>query len=109
MAVYAANAGVPMLFVEKAISCSVQKADEVLEACRRHGTPFNTGVLRRFSERYKRIREMIARGDIGEPQTAVVYGAASLMHVHITGWTLFPTCWGIQRSQRYGGICYPEI
>ena len=83
MAVHAANAGVPMLFVEKAISCSVQKADEVLEACRRHGTPFNTGVLRRFSKRYKRIREMIARGDIGEPQSVVVYGAASLMHVHI--------------------------
>ena len=49
MAVYAANAGVPMLFVEKAISCSVEKADEVLEACRKHGTAFNTGVLRRFS------------------------------------------------------------
>ena len=83
MAVYAANAGVPMLFVEKAISCSVEKADEVLEACRKHGTAFNTGVLRRFSGRYKQIRDMIARGDIGEPQSAVVYGAASLMHVHI--------------------------
>lgn len=67
MAVHAANAGVPMLFVEKAISCSVEKADEVLEACRKHGTAFNTGVLRRFSGRYKRIRDMIARGDIGEP------------------------------------------
>ncbi len=83
MAVHAANAGAPMLFVEKAMSCSVQKADEVLEACRKHGTVFNTGVLRRFSEQYKIIRQMIARGDIGEPQAAVVYGAASLMHVHI--------------------------
>ena len=83
MAVHAANAGVPMLFVEKAMSCSVQKADEVLEACRKHGTVFNTGVLRRFSKRYKQIRDIIAQGDIGELQAAVVYGAASLMHVHI--------------------------
>ncbi|MCH8294155.1 Gfo/Idh/MocA family oxidoreductase [Candidatus Poribacteria bacterium] len=83
IAVHAANAGVPMLFVEKAISCSVRKADAVLEACRKHGTVLNTGVLRRFSRRYKMIRELIERGDIGEPQAAVVYGAASLMHVHI--------------------------
>ncbi len=83
IAIHAANAGVPMLFVEKAMACSMQKADEVLEACRKHGTVFNTGVLRRFSSRYKMIRDIIARGDIGKPMAAVFYGASSLMHGHI--------------------------
>lgn len=83
IATYGANAGVPMLFVDKAISCSVQKADEILAACQKNGTVLNTGVLRRFNFRYKTIRDMIARGDIGEPKVAVFYGTASLMHVHI--------------------------
>ena len=83
VAVYAANAGVPMLFVEKAMACSVQKADEVLDACRKHGTAFNTGVLRRFSDRHKMIRDMIQQGDVGQPTAAVFYGSSSLMHGHI--------------------------
>ena len=48
IAVDVANAGVPMLFVEKAMACSMRAADEVLAACRENGTLFNTGVMRRF-------------------------------------------------------------
>ena len=40
-----ANSGVPMVFLEKAIACSMKKADDVLEAFTKHGTLLNTGVL----------------------------------------------------------------
>ena len=83
IAVDAANAGVPMLFVEKAMACSVRAADEVLAACTEHGTLFNTGVMRRFNPLYHELRAMIERGDIGKPMAAVHHARTTLMHGHI--------------------------
>ncbi|MCY4112110.1 MAG: Gfo/Idh/MocA family oxidoreductase, partial [Chloroflexi bacterium] len=45
LAVRVANAGVPMMYLEKAIACSPREADDVLAACQAHGTVFNSGVL----------------------------------------------------------------
>ena len=83
MSVALAAGGVPMLFCEKAMACSMQAADAVLQACGTHGTRFNTGVLRRFDNRYAAVRDLIARGEIGDPITAVHYGPATLLHGHI--------------------------
>ena len=83
MSVRVAEMGVPMLFVEKAIACSVGAADRVLEACRKHGTVLNSGVLRRFDNRYRILRDLIEQGEIGEPLGAVGYAGSSLMHGHI--------------------------
>src|SRR5947209_4273744 len=47
MALQAIEAGARMLFVEKAMACSMAEADAVLAACRSHDVAFNTGVLRR--------------------------------------------------------------
>ena len=44
-----AEAGVPMIYLEKAIACSMREADALLGACRQHGTAFNSGVLNRFN------------------------------------------------------------
>jgi predicted dehydrogenase len=77
------EAGVPMLFVEKAMSCSIAKADAVLEACRRHGTKYGSGLMRRHGPRYRVARKAIEDGEIGEVATAVHYGGSSLMHGHI--------------------------
>jgi predicted dehydrogenase len=82
MGVRVAEAGVPMLYLEKAMACSMQEADAVLEACRRHGTKFNTGVLRRFNPSYQAVRESIAAGEIGEPKVAVHFAASNLLHGH---------------------------
>ena len=78
-----ANAGVPMLYLEKVMGGSVREADAVLEACRKHGTVFNTGVLRRFDNRFEALRDLIARGDIGEPEAALFYQRSPLLHNHI--------------------------
>ncbi len=81
MTVKVAEAGVRMIFCEKAVACSMKEADAVLRACR--NLPFNTGVLRRFDCRYQAARQAILGGDIGQPKAAVHYGATNLLHGHI--------------------------
>jgi len=83
MAVRTAEAGVPMIYLEKAMACSMKEADMVLEACQRNKTLFNTGVLRRFDSRYHKARELIAAGEIGQPRAVVHYAATNLLHGHI--------------------------
>jgi len=83
MTVRAAEAGVPMIFCEKAMACSMREADAALEACRQHHVAFNTGVLRRFDVRYHHVRQLLASGVIGEPKVAVHYASTTLLHGHI--------------------------
>ncbi len=83
MAVKTAEAGVPMIFCEKAIACSAVEADAVLAAVNQHKTRFNTGVLRRFNRTYHAAKALIDQGEIGEPRTAVHYAATNLLHGHI--------------------------
>jgi len=83
MGVKVAEAGVPMLYLEKAMACSMREADAVREAVLEHGTVFNTGVLRRFDVRYQWARELIVKGEIGEPRVAIQYAGGSLLHGHI--------------------------
>lgn len=83
LAVALAEMGVPMLYVEKAMASSMAAADDIRDAVVKNGTIFNTGVLRRFDNRYEVVRNAVLRGDIGEPRAAVHYAQSSLMHGHI--------------------------
>ncbi len=74
---------VPMLYVEKAMASSPRMADAARDACIANGTVFNTGVLRRFDNRYDAVRQAIAAGAIGAPQATVHYAASNLMHGHV--------------------------
>ena len=78
-----ADAGVPMIFCEKAMACSMVKADAVRDACHRNGAHYNSGLLRRFNNQNHMIRKRIEDGDIGEVTGAVHLTASSLMHGHI--------------------------
>ena len=78
-----AELGVPMLYMEKAMASSPRMADAARDACLAHGTVFNTGVLRRFDNRYDAVRQAIADGAIGTPQAAVQYSRSNLMHGHV--------------------------
>lgn len=83
LTVACSDLGVPMLYVEKAVACSMRRADEVRDAVERNGTLFNSGVLRRFDNRYDVVRDAVLNGDIGEPRAVVHYAASSLLHGHI--------------------------
>ena len=83
LAVALADMGVPMVYVEKAMACSMARADEIRDAVKRNGTVFNTGVLRRFDNRYDAVRDAVLGGRIGDPGVVVHYAASSLLHGHI--------------------------
>ena len=83
MAVRVAELGVPMIYCEKAIGCSMREVDAVREAVNRSGAKFNTGVLRRYSPRYHQAAALIADGAVGEPRAAVHYAATNLLHGHV--------------------------
>ena len=78
-----ADAGVPLIFCEKAMACSMEKADAVRDACNRNGAHYNSGLLRRFNNQNHMIRRRIEDGDIGEVRGAVHMTSSSLMHGHI--------------------------
>ncbi|MBD3181739.1 hypothetical protein GF312_05570 [Candidatus Poribacteria bacterium] len=83
MAVKVAETGVPMMYVEKAMACSMKEADVVLEACQNNNTLFNTGVLRRFDSRYHKAKELMDAGEIGQIKSIIHFGSTNLMHGHI--------------------------
>ena len=83
MAVAVADKKVPMIYLEKAMACSMAEADAVLDACRRNNTLLNTGVLRRFNGNYHHVRRLIEAGEIGDPRVVVHYASSSLLHGHI--------------------------
>ncbi len=83
MAIRVAEAGVPMIYLEKAMACSMKEADMILDACQRNKALFNTGVLRRFDSRYHKARELIENGEIGQVKAVVHYAATNLLHGHI--------------------------
>lgn len=75
--------GVSMVFLEKAMACSMCEADAILHTYQQRNIAFNTGVLRRFDTRYHHMRQRLAQGEVGEVRAAVHYASSSLMHGHI--------------------------
>lgn len=83
LAVAVADMGVPMIYLEKAMASSMERADEIRDAVKRNNTLFNTGVLRRFDNRYDVVKDAVAAGKVGEVRTVIHYAGSSLMHGHI--------------------------
>lgn len=83
MTVACAEAGVPMIYCEKAMACSMREADAARRAVESRHVAFNTGVLRRFDVRYHQARRLIEQGKVGRPRAVVHYAPASLLHGHI--------------------------
>lgn len=83
MTIAAAEAGVPMIYCEKAMACSMAEADAAKQAVESRHVLFNTGVLRRWDTRYHHARDLIQQGRIGKVQSIVHYATATLLHGHI--------------------------
>ena len=108
MAAKTAEAGIKMIYCEKAIACSMQEADAVLTAVQSSGSLFNTGVLRRYNARYHQARQLIEQGEIGEPQWAVHYAATNLLHGHIHSLDTLSFLLGDPKIESVWGELYPR-
>lgn len=62
----AAKAG-KHIFCEKPISFDIQQTKEALELVNQSGIKFQTGFNRRFDHNFKRVRELVEQGRIGDP------------------------------------------
>ena len=63
----AARAG-KHIFCEKPIDLDLKKIDRALEAVKKAGVKLQVGFNRRFDPGFKRARDMVAEGKIGQPQ-----------------------------------------
>ena len=55
------------IFCEKPIDFDLARIDRALEAVDKAGVKLQVGFNRRFDPNFKRVREMVAAGEIGEP------------------------------------------
>ena len=62
----AAKAG-KHIFCEKPIALDLEQIDETLAIVKEAGVKFQVGFNRRFDASFKRVREAVASGEIGEP------------------------------------------
>jgi predicted dehydrogenase len=80
-ATLAVAAGRPKaVFVEKPIAECLREADEMIAACEGVGAVTAINTSRRWHQTWHRAAELIARGEIGRPRTAVTYGVAGISH-----------------------------
>ena len=77
------NLNVPMIFLEKAIACSLKESDLLKSTCQKNKTIFNTGVMRRFDSIYNTVYKLINDQEIGDLQSIIHYAPTTLLHGHI--------------------------
>ncbi len=77
------------IFCEKPIDLSLCSIDRALQAVEDSGVCFQVGFNRRFDASFRRVREAIDRGEIGEPHTAHIISRdpepASLGYIRSSG------------------------
>ncbi len=105
----AETGGVRMVFLEKAMACSMREADAILHTYQQRNIAFNTGVLRRFDTRYHQMRERLLQGEVGEVRAALHYAASSLMHGHIHSVDTLMYLLGDPRALRVKGELRGEV
>ena len=108
LAVAVADLGVPMIYLEKAMACSMDEADAVKVAVERNKTVFNTGVLRRFGDHYQKMRGLIAEGKIGQPRAVVQMSGGTLLHSNIHAVDFAMYMLGEPRAARVRGELFPR-
>ncbi|TVP83494.1 MAG: gfo/Idh/MocA family oxidoreductase [Alkalicoccus sp.] len=63
--IMAAEAGKPV-YVEKPMANSTEECEDMIRACRKNGVPLFTAYYRRSLPRFKKVKELIESGKIGE-------------------------------------------
>ena len=80
--IFAAEHGVRGIYSEKGLCASLEEADRIAAACKAHDVAFNWGAMRRHHDGFKRLRDAIVAGDIGEPRYAVMWTYTDIIKHH---------------------------
>jgi len=71
--IMAAEAGVKAIFCEKPMATNLGDADRMLEACRKNDVKLTIDHTTRFEANWRRIKELIDKGEIGELRTIQIH------------------------------------
>ncbi|HEU5316250.1 MAG TPA: Gfo/Idh/MocA family oxidoreductase [Chloroflexota bacterium] len=80
--IFAAEHGVRGIYAEKGLSASLEEADRIAAAVRKHDVAFNWGAMRRHHSGFRQLADAIARGEIGAPKYAAMYFFTDLITHH---------------------------
>ncbi|MBN2079212.1 MAG: Gfo/Idh/MocA family oxidoreductase [Spirochaetes bacterium] len=69
IAIEAARRGARVIVLEKPMASSLSQCRRIIEECRRRDTAVIINHERRYDGRYRKVKELIARGTIGEVKT----------------------------------------
>lgn len=76
----AANSGVKAILCEKPISTNLKDAQDMIDACKKTGSILYINHTRRFDDQWRKVKEIIDNGDIGELTTINAYSSAGLLN-----------------------------
>jgi predicted dehydrogenase len=79
---FAVKAGVRAIYCEKPLCASMEDADRIVEACESAGVAFNMGTNRRFLPGYRRLREELAGGLLGDLRCVTANCAGRVLWSH---------------------------
>ncbi len=75
--VFAAENKVRGIYCEKPLCCSMEEADVMVSMVGKYGVKFNYGTQRRFTPLYRKVRELVDGGEIGDVQCSIAQCGAS--------------------------------
>ena len=76
--IHAAENGVKAIYCEKGMAPSLGEANAMADACKRNGVVFNLGAQRRYNPAFRKMREIIAGGELGALKSLVMTYASGL-------------------------------
>ena len=80
VSLFAIEHGVRALYCEKPLCASLEEADKMMAAVKKHGVAFNMGTNRRWHPGYDLMHEVIASGELGALQTLIIYAGGTLFN-----------------------------
>ena len=89
----AAEAGIKVIMVEKPLAISVEWGRKMVEACEQNDCRLIVEHTRCFLPHYRKLKEMVDNGAVGEVKTITYSGARPLLHngTHTVGYALYFT------------------
>ncbi|HET7769933.1 MAG TPA: Gfo/Idh/MocA family oxidoreductase [Chloroflexota bacterium] len=80
--IFCAENGVRGIYAEKGLSATLEEADRIAAAVKKHNVAFNWGAMRRHHNGYRQLAAAIAEGEIGTPRYAAMYFFTDLITHH---------------------------
>jgi predicted dehydrogenase len=80
MAMFAMERGVRGIYSEKVMCCSLAEADALVACVEQYGATFMLGAQRRHHPSFRKAREIVESGEIGELVGVTSWMEASLLH-----------------------------